>query len=141
MDSLINLFKALLYFYLGFFTYITYQILFYHQKKFIFIKTIIFFFSLAIIIINISNKYNIDTFHMYIFIFILGIIIARKLLKKIILKTNTIFTINMKPIKKLLIKILKIIAIPSFYPIIKQLINKYKYYKIHPHHKPKTIYE
>lgn len=141
MESLFNLIRIIIYLYLGGFTYIAYQILFYRQKKFLLIKTIVFFFVLAIIIINTSNKYDVDFFRMYIIIFLFGILLFRKIFKKTIINDNSIFTFHLKPIKKLLIKYLKIITIPSFYPIIKSLIKKYKYYKLNPHHKPKTIYE
>ena len=43
MKSLYELIYLLLYFYLGMFTFISYTLLFYHQKRFLFIKNIIYF--------------------------------------------------------------------------------------------------
>ena len=81
MESLFNLFKIQICIYLGFFTYITYQIIFYFQKKLIIIKTLSFFFLIALLIIHTSNKYDVVFFIGYLFFYTIGIIIARHFLK------------------------------------------------------------
>lgn len=141
MESLLNLFKIFICFYLGSFTYITYQILFYYQKRFLLIKTIIFFLIIAILIIKASNTYNIEIFHMYICGYLLGIILAKKYLSIHLFTLNKNFCNSLLPLKKPLIKIIKIILLPSFYPIVKDKIKLYLFYKKYPHLKPKTIYE
>lgn len=141
MESLHDLLKALIVLYLGFFSYILYQILFYRQKRFLFPKTILFFLLLAIIIIQVSNRYSIPIFHVYILIYLLGLYVARKILAKPLIKYNIEFKKFISPIKKWSIKILKIISIPPFIYWIKKKRELHKYYKKHPNKKPKTIYD
>ena len=141
MESFYNLFKIIIYFYLGSFTYITYQILFYHQKKYLFIKTILFFILISILLIKASNTFDIQIFEMYIFCYLIGIILAKKYLHKHLLILNKEFSNYLSTFKKPLTKFLKILLLPSFYPILKNKFQNYLFYKKHPHLKPKTIYE
>ncbi len=141
MESLQNLLKICIVLYLGFFSYILYQILFYHQKRFLFIKTIFFFFLLAILIIHVSNQFDIPIFHIYILFYLLGLYLARLSLSKLLRKQNQKLDVVLQPLKKGIIKILKIISIPPFIYWLKEKRRLRKYYKRHPNEKPKTIYE
>lgn len=141
MESLFNLVKLLLFFYLGIFTFITYQIIFYHQKRFQLLKTLVIFFIYAIIIIFIMNKYHLKPLKIFMFFYIFGIISANKFFKIKLLKLNQNITNNFKPIKKILRKILIIIWFPKLYYYLKNKIKLHKYYHKHPHKKPKSLYE
>ena len=141
MVSFYNLLRVILMLYLGCFTYALYQLLFYHQKRFLFIKTIIFFFIIAILIIKASNKYDVILFHVYIIFYLIGILLAKKYLAKIVKRNNQEFNIILTPLKKLMRIVLKIICIPPIIKKIKEKRMQYKYYKLHPHLKPKSIYE
>lgn len=141
MESLQALLKTLLVLYLGFFSYILYQLLFYHQKRFLFLKTIFFFSFLAGIIIHISNHYSIPIFHIYILFYLLGLYLAKLCFSKLIKKHNKEFDVLLKPAKKVLYKLLKIISVPPFIYWIKEKHRLRKYYKRHPNEKPKSIYE
>lgn len=141
MESLQALFKILLVLYLGFFSYILYQIVFYHQKRFLFIKTIFYFGFLSGIIIHISNQYDIPIFHIYILFYLLGLYLSKLAFSKLVLKHNKEFDTLLKPFKKWIYKIFKIISIPPFVYWIKEKRRLRKYYKRHPNKKPKTIYE
>lgn len=141
MESLQNLFKICIVLYLGFFSYILYQILFYHQKRLLFIKTIFFFFLLAGIIVHVSNRYDIPIFNVYILFYLLGLYLARLSLSKLLQKQNKKFNTVLLPLKKWAKRILKIISIPPFIYWIKEKRRLHKYYKRHPNEKPKTIYE
>ena len=114
MISLYNLLRIILVLYLGVFSYILYQFLFFHQKRFLFTKTILYFFVLAALIIKASNKYDISIFHIYILFYFLGLYLAKKGLSKYIKKHNTEFNSLLKPIKKYGYILLKIITIPPF---------------------------
>lgn len=142
MESLITLLKILLFLYLGSFTYITYHILFYFYKNFIIIKTFSFFFVLALLIIKISNKYDIVFFVGYIFFYCLGIYITRRFLKaKIFENAKLVKHLLIIPFKKqLIIFVKKIIFYDSIIKLIKH-IKLYFFYRKYPHKKPKTIYE
>lgn len=142
MTSLITLLKIILFIYLGSFTYICYHILFHFQKKFIVIKTLSFFLFIAVIIIKLSNKYDVVFFIGYLFFYLLGIYISKKLLKQKIRKNNKVveyFLYN--PFKKYLIIFIKQAFFYSSILKIKDRLKLYKYYKKYPHKKPKTIYE
>ena len=142
MTSLITLLKILLFIYLGSFTYITYQILFYFQKKFLIIKTLLFFFLIAILIIHLSNKYDVIFFGGYLFFYILGIIITRHILKPKIFKNAKVVEYFLYiPLKKRLINLIKYAFFYSSFINLKNKIKLYKYYKKYPHKKPKSIYE
>ena len=141
MESFYNLLKIIICIYLGSFTYITYQILFYYQKRCLFIKTIIFFLIISLIIIKAANKYNISIFHIYLLFYIFGLFLAQKYLNKYLFILNKNLSKSMLPIKKILLKLIKIILLPSFYPIIREKINIYLLYRKFPYLKPKTIHE
>lgn len=141
MESLNNLLKVLLFIYLGIFSYLLYQMLFYHQKRFLFIKTILYFFGLAIIIINVMNKHHIILFTALAFCYLSGIYLGKKFFKEIIIKKNYDFSLLIKPLNKLLLKILKIITIPPLANYMKEKRKLHKYYKLHPNLKPKSPYE
>lgn len=141
MESLQNLFKICIIIYLGFFSYILYQILFYHQKRFLFTKTIVYFSFLAGIIIYVSNHYDIPIFHIYILFYLLGLYLAKKILSKKLRKYNKTLDTVLIPLKKLLHIICKILFIPPMLSWINQKRKLRKYYKTHPNKKPKSIYE
>ena len=142
MESLITLLKIVLYIYLGLFTYISYQILFYYHKKFILIKTFSFFFFIALLIIKISNKYNITFFVGYLFFYMLGIYLSRLFLKpKIHKNTKLVKYFLIIPLKnKFFLFVRKSIFFDSIIKL-KEYIKLYFYYKKFPYKKPKTIYE
>ncbi len=141
MISFYNLLRVILLLYLGIFTYILYQLLFYHQKRFLFIKTILFFFGLAAILIYASNKYHIALFHVYLLFYLLGIWAGKKVFSKDIRKRNIEFKTILDPIKKYFYKFLKLISIPPFFSILKTKRKERKYYRLHPHLKPKSPYD
>lgn len=141
MESLQALLKTAIVLYLGFFSYILYQIVFYHQKRFLFIKTVFYFGFLSGIIIHVSNHYEIPIFHIYILFYLLGLFLAKLTFSKLILKHNKEFNTILKPLKKGLYKLLKIISIPPFIYWIKEKRRLRKYYKRHPNKKPKSIYD
>lgn len=141
MVSFYNLLRVFLLLYLGAFTYILYQLLFYHQKRFLFLKTILFFFGLAALLIHAANKYHIALFHVYLIFYLLGIWGGKKLFSKEIRKKNIEFETILNPIKKYFFKILKLISIPPIFTILKRKRKERKYYRLHPHLKPKSIYE
>ena len=141
MESFYNLLRIFLMLYLGCFTYCLYQLLFYHQKRFLFIKTLVFFFVIAVIIIQAANKYEVKLFQAFILFYLLGILLSKKYLFKITNKQNQEFKMVLNPLKKIAKTVLKIICIP---PLIKRLKEKHslrKYYRLHPNLKPKSIYE
>lgn len=141
MESLYNLFRILIVIYLGFFTYICYQLIFFFQKKLLFIKTITYFFVLAIIIIKTINKYQITNTLQYLIFYFSGIILAKKFLKSIILENNKTIKYCLDRFKKPFITFIKRLIIPPLITrIIKQMKLK-KYYKKYPHKKPPSIYE
>lgn len=141
MESLQNLLKICIVMYLGFFSYILYQLLFYHQKRFLFLKTILFFFLLACILIHTSNRYDIPIFHIYILFYFLGLYLAKVSLSRLLRKYNDEFSTLLTPIKKWTLKIVKIITIPPFLYWLKEKRRLHKYYKEHPNQRPKSIYE
>ncbi len=141
MESIQNLIKIGIVLYLGFFSYILYQILFYHQKRLLFLKTILFFFFLASLLIHVSNQYNIPIFHVYILFYLFGIYLARKLFSKLIQKHNKELNTLLIPLKKGTIRVLKIISIPPFIYWIQEKRKLHKFYKEHPNKKPKSRYE
>lgn len=141
MTSFYNLLRIFLMLYLGLFTYSLYQLLFFHQKRFLFIKTILFFFCIAILVIKIDNKYDVFLFHAYIFFYLAGILLSKKYLGKIIKKQNKEVNLLLSPFKKICYTFLKICCIPPFIYLIKKQIRLHKYYQLHPHLKPKSIYE
>ena len=142
MESLNTLFKIFLYIYLGLFTYLTYHLFFYFQKRMIIIKTFSFFFGISVLIIKISNKYDITFFIGYLFFYCLGIYIAKMIFKRNFNKnTKLVKHFLILPFKKQLIVFIKKI---TFYDLLIELKNKVKlyfYYRKYPYKKPKTIYE
>lgn len=141
MESLQALLKTLLILYLGFFSYILYQIVFYHQKRFLFLKTILYFSFLSGLIIHISNQYKIPIFHVYILFYFLGLVLGKLIFSKLILKHNKEVSVLLKLLKKWIYKLIKIISVPPFIYWIKEKRRLHKYYKRHPNKKPKSIYE
>ncbi|MDE6414036.1 MAG: hypothetical protein K2K48_01350 [Anaeroplasmataceae bacterium] len=141
MASLQALIKILLVLYLGIFSYILYQIIFYRQKRLLFIKTVLYFGFLSGLIIYVSNQYDIPIFHIYILFYLLGLYLAKLAFSKLILKRNIEINTLLKPLKKWIYKVFKIISIPPFIYWIKEKMRLRKYYKRHPNEKPKTIYE
>lgn len=141
MTSLYALLKILLILYFGFFSYILYQIVFYHQKRLLFFKTILYFFFLATLIIHISNQYDIPLFHAYILFYFLGLYLAKLSFSKLIHKYQKELNTLLKPMKRWIFLLLKIITISPILYWIKEKRKLHKYYKRHPNKKPKTIYE
>ena len=142
MESLITLLRIFLFTYLGFFTYISYQIIFYFHKRFLVIKTFSFFFVLSLLLIKISNKYDVIFFVGYLFFYMIGIYISRILLKtKIHKNAKLVKHFLIIPFKKQLIKFIKIIVFYNSLNTLKNYIKSQIYYRKHPYKRPKTIYE
>ena len=142
MESLITLLKIILFIYLGIFTYLTYQIIFFFQKRFVIIKTFSYFIFLAVFIIEISNKYSVDFFIGYIFFYCLGIYISRAVLKAKILKNAKVVKyFVIKPASSILMNFIKKIIFFDQLLKLKKTIKLYRYYKKYPYKKPKTVYE
>ena len=142
MESLITLLRIFLFTYLGFFTYISYQIIFYFHKRFLVIKTFSFFFVLSLLIIKISNKYDVIFFVGYLFFYMIGIYTSRIFLKtKIHQNAKLVKHFLIIPFKKQLIKFIKIIVYYNSLNKLKNYIKSQIYYRKHPYKRPKTIYE
>ena len=132
MDSLNNLFISLKSIYLGSFFYITYQMIFYHQKKFLLIKTLIYFTFITFLIIKIKSTYNFN-FILYIGVFfILGVFMGRKIFKDSLIKYN-------KPIKNFndyislnLKYYFKLLLIPPITYFVYCKIKTFIFYKKNP---------
>ena len=73
MKSLYELFIIILYIYFGSFSYITFMIIFYFQKKMKIIKALLLFSFFAYLIIKANNKFNIPFSLFYIIFYLLGI--------------------------------------------------------------------
>ncbi len=141
MVSFYNLLRVLLLLYLGMFTYILYQLLFYHQKRFILVKTILFFSCLAVITIWAANKYHIVLFHVYLLFYFVGIYLGRVFFSAQLKQYNYQFKQFITPIKLKLFQFFKWITISPIVYKIKEKRKLKKFYKLHPNLKPKTIYE
>lgn len=142
MESLITLLKILLFVYLGCFTYISYQIIFNFHKKFLVIKTLSFFFVISLLIIKISNKYDIIFFLGYIFFYCLGVYISKLVFKKKISENAKLVKyFLLKPSKKHLLAFVKKMIFFEQIKRCKKEIKLYFYYLKYPYKKPKTIYE
>lgn len=140
MAALNDLYKTIIVIYLGLFSYILYQIIFYHQKKFLFTKTIFYFSLLAFIIIKIINNYSINIVSIYFIFYILGLVLANKLFYKKINNYNKSLNFFLLPFKKIIRIIIKLLIIPSFVYIIKDRYELHKFYKRYPYKKPISIY-
>ncbi len=141
MESLYNLFKVLVCLYLGAFTYLVYQILFFHQKRLLLTKTLLFFGTIAVVLIRVSHRYHIILLSVYLLFFLWGIYLARKFFHRKIIDTNRKITDLFQPVKKKLFLWIKKASIPFFYPYIQRKIQLHRYYKRHPYERPKSIYE
>ncbi len=129
MKSLYELIYLLLYFYLGMFTFISYTLLFYHQKRFLFIKNIIYFILISILWIYLTNKYKINFNIIYFIIYLIGYIISFKLFNNKLNEINkslNIIIINIAYIIKLIIS-------PPLINTIKCHLYKYKLFKKYPY--------
>ena len=131
MKSLYELIHLLLYFYLGMLTHISYTLIFYHQKRILFIKNIIYFILLSILWIHLSNKYNITFNYIYFIIYLIGYYLSYLLLNNNLNKINTY-------LNKILIKsnyYIKLLITPPIINSLKcyiyksKIINKYPYLK------------
>ena len=141
MVSLTYLLQIFLAIYFGSFLYISYQIIFYFQSKFILTKLILFFSFFAYLIIKLKTKYHIPLLFQLSFFFIIGIFLGRKTFKKTLLKNNKIIkNIYDKNFYKL-IYLFKIAIIPPVSFSLFCLIKRYFYHLKYPHRKNKSEYE
>jgi|GEM_PF-1777099 len=139
MESLHQLLHLLLYTYLGFFTHIAYNIIFYYQKRFITIKAIIFFLGIAYLWIDISNDFNIEFNYIFFIFYLLGFLLSHKLFEEYLNSLNIVYKRYLKLIIKRTLYYLKLIAIPPIYYHIKCFIYTKAYYHKHPWLKPLSI--
>jgi hypothetical protein len=141
MQSLTYLLYIIISIYMGSFLYITYQILFFQQKRFIFIKMIIYFSCIANLIIKLKYKFKTEIILSYIIFFILGVYLGRKSFRNYLLTINKeIKSIFDKTLYRLLY-LLKILLIPPVSYFLYCKIKMFFYFQKNPHFKPKTIYE
>lgn len=139
MESLYQLLYLCLYLYLGIFTHLVYSILFFYQKRLIFIKTILFFFFIAYLWIRITNTYDIVFNYLYPISYILGFILSENLFKENLKKLNTKYLQFLNSAKWLLFYYLRRIAVPPIYDYIRcRIYTKYYFHK-HPWLKPLGI--
>ncbi len=136
MDSLLQLFYISLYLYLGFFTHIAYTIVFFYQKRFIFLKILFFFSFIAYIWIKITNKYNVSFHFILGIIYGIGIILSYLLFEKKLNKLNSKYIIYLHKMKDRIWYLIKIGITPSFFYTIHCYIYKKIYYRKHPWLKP-----
>lgn len=141
MQSLTYLLYIIISIYMGSFLYITYQILFFQQKRFIFIKMIIYFSFIANLIIKLKYKLKTELILPYAMFFLLGIYLGRKSFRNYLLMIN-------KDIKNIidntlykLVYLLKILLIPPISYFLYCKIKMFFYFQKNPHFKPKSIYE
>ena len=131
MKSILELLNLLLFLYLGSVTYILFSLIFYHQKRFIIFKNIIFFILIGILCVYISNKYFISYNYFYFLSFIIGIILSKYFFEESLLKFNKIiscFLVEFNYIIKLLI-IPPIIYKIKCHRYNKLILKKYPYLK------------
>ena len=141
MESLRYLLYSILACYLGSFSYILYQILFYQQKRFIFIKIICYFSFIAYLIIKLKNKYSITPIFAYFIIYIAGMIIARKTFRTYLLNMSKEYTTHKITVLYKFYYLLILLITPPFFYLISCKIRQHKYYKKYPQDKKRTIYE
>lgn len=141
MESLRYLFYSLLACYLGSFSYILYQILFYQQKKFIFIKIICYFLFIAFIIIRVKNKYGIALLFSYFIIYLTGMYLARKTFRRKLLALSKEYAdVKHRLLYKIYYLIILLITPPLIYLLICKL-KSHRHYKKYPQDKTRTRYE
>ncbi len=131
MKSLLELLYLLLFLYLGSVTYILFSLIFYHQKRFLIIKNIIFFLLIGILWIYISNKYFISYNYFYFISFIIGTILSKYFFEESLIKFNKLisyFLIEFNYYIKLLI-IPPIIYKIKCYRYNRLILKKYPYLK------------
>lgn len=131
MKSLLELLYLLLFLYLGSVTYILFSLIFYHQKRFLIIKNIIFFLLIGILWIYISNKYCINYNYFYFISFIIGTILSKYFFEESLIKFNKLisyFLIEFNYYIKLLI-IPPIIYKIKCYRYNRLILKKYPYLK------------
>lgn len=129
MKSLLELLYLLLFLYLGSVTYILFSLIFYHQKRFLIIKNIIFFLLIGILWIYISNKYCINYNYLYFISFIIGTILSKYFFEESLIKFNKLisyFLIEFNYYIKLLI-IPPIIYKIKCYRYNRLILKKYPY--------------
>lgn len=136
MQSLQQLLYLALYFYLGSFTHITYDTIFFYQKKLLLIKHIIFFSFIAFLWISIANKFSIQMIYIYYIIFIVGYTISYKIFHSYITETNTIYKAYIDKFKIFLFYYIKLLLMPPLYNYIKCKIYMKSYYHKYPYLKP-----
>lgn len=136
MESLYQLLYVCLYLYLGCFTHITYSILLFYQKRFRFIKTVIFFFLIACLWIFLSNTYDIAFRYIYLPVYLLGLAFSYKLLEAYLQRLNALYLKYLTIAKYKAYYILKLLFIPPIYYYIRCRIYTKRYYRKHPWLKP-----
>ena len=141
MESLKYLLFSFFACYLGSFSYILYQILFYQQKRFILIKIICYFSFIAFLIIKVKNKYSITPLMVYSFIYLIGMYISRKLFRVYLIEKSKEYKAIKNKFYPIIKYILLLLFIPPLVYIIVCRIKEYRYYKKYPQERKKTRYE
>jgi len=136
MESFKELLYLIIYAYLGTISYIGYNLLFYHQKRLLFSKIIIYFSFIAYIWIKINYKYQAGYNFFYIISYLIGFLISKKLFDKELNSFNKKIEIMLTKIKYITI----IIITPPIINYLKCRYHKYRFYKKYPRLKP-SIYK
>ncbi len=132
MESTKELLYLLLYAYLGCLTYIGYNLFFYHQKRLIIIKGLLYFLLIFFIWIKLDYKYQTGFNIFYMISYIIGIIIGNILFEIELNKFNQ----KIAKINSVLRYYLILATIPPIYYYIRCKIHTYKFYKKYPRLKP-----
>lgn len=136
MESLKELLYLFLYAYLGCITYIGYNLFFYHQKKLLIIKGILYFLLIFYIWVKLDYKYQTGINIYYMISYVIGIILGKIIFEAELNKLNKKLAIFYNTFRYYLI----LAVIPPFYNELRCMIHTYNFYKKHPRLKP-NIYK
>ena len=135
MESLNQLLNLLIYLYLGIFSYILFNVVFFHQRRLLIIKSLFFFLFIFYLTLRISHRYLIEFNFIYIIAYFIGFISAIKIFDKYL------FRLNNKIID--VIDLIKFFINTSFNPPIIKFIKCYIHtnhiYRKYPYLKPKGL--
>ncbi len=139
MESLKQLIYLSLYLYFGIFTHLTYTTIFYYQKRFRLLKTLGYFFGIAVLWIHISNRYSIPFYPIYPFLYVFGYYLSFRFFQTYLIKIHTQYLKFFHKAKWKLLYWLKLLCIPPFIYTIRCFIYQKLYYHKHPWLKPLTL--
>lgn len=135
MDSINQLIHLIIYLYFGAFSYVLFNIIFFHQRKLLTIKVILLFSFIFYLLLKINYKYEIEFNFILLISFLIGFILAIKLLDKMLLNINN----RMIYIIDLIKFLLNILFNPPIIKYLKCIIHTKHIYIKYPYLKPKGI--